>query len=84
MQLIDRGALTSVNSYELSPDSWSGFTTAVRNGQTRLALEYAVLVIQDLNAEIEELKSQQVAPQPEVRKVTPRAKKVVSEEETQD
>lgn len=52
-------------SFKLNEDALSGFTTAVTNGQVRLALEYATVLFSNLRtsftvnyqAEIEELKS---------------------------
>lgn len=38
--------------YELQEDYDKAFVTAVNNGQTRLALEYAVLIIRDLQSQI--------------------------------
>lgn len=42
--------------YDLETDHQSGFENAVRNGQTRLALEYAVIIINSMKSEIEGLK----------------------------
>lgn len=43
--------------YELDKNNRRGFRTAVESGQVRLALEYAVGVIDDLRAEVDVLKS---------------------------
>ena len=40
------------SSYELKGDKFGGFIEAVDNGQTRLALEYAVYLVTELNNEI--------------------------------
>ena len=39
-------------SYQLDDDRYAGFMTAVENGQMRLALEYAVHLMTELNNEI--------------------------------
>lgn len=43
--------------YKLDDDAWAGFKTAVNNSQTRLALEYAIKVIEELQTQIDELKA---------------------------
>lgn len=43
-------------TYQLNEDSLAGFKEAVNNGQNRLALEYAVKVIANLQEEIEEVR----------------------------
>lgn len=49
VELIDRGIMnTRKQAYALNSNSLAGFKNAVNNGQTRLALEYAEIVIDDL------------------------------------
>lgn len=42
--------------WEMDPDTLRGFTTSVRNGQIRMALEYAEVVISNQQKEIDALK----------------------------
>lgn len=44
--------------YELDSDIQTGFNKAVQNGQTRLALEYAIGIINDLYTSIDSLQEQ--------------------------
>lgn len=44
--------LSAQSSYDLVEDKHKGFTDAVDNGQTRLALEYAVHLITEQNNEL--------------------------------
>lgn len=44
--------------YDLREDHESAFATAVKNGQTRLALEYAALIIEKMQSEINSISSQ--------------------------
>lgn len=63
MPIIDKATASLRKSpvgYELTKEPWSGFKTAVSNGQTRLALEYAVLLIGELRAEVQTLKGSTV------------------------
>lgn len=54
--LKDSGTFRS--TYQLDPNSVAGFETAVRNGQTRLALEYAVSVIGALREDLDALRNE--------------------------
>jgi len=56
IELIDRGTMnTARRNYTLNPNSMAGFKTAVNNGQTRLALEYAEILIDQLISRVSEL-----------------------------
>lgn len=48
------------NSY-MDPDPDRGFTTAVRNGQIRLALEYAVILLHQQSERIAKLEANQIS-----------------------
>lgn len=49
IELIDRGIMdTRRQGYTLNSNSLAGFKNAVNNGQTRLALEYAEILIDQL------------------------------------
>ena len=59
IELIDRGVMeTTRRGYTLSANPADGFKTAVNNGQTRLALEYAEVLISQLMSRVAELESQ--------------------------
>lgn len=45
-------------AWELDPDTSRGFKESVRNGQVRLALEYADTIIDQQRADIDALKSE--------------------------
>lgn len=68
-------------AFQLQEDKHSGFITAVDNNQTRLALEYAVYLVTELNNEVfylrqdvEELKKQMAGKTPKKRAATAKAK----------
>lgn len=67
IQLKDKGATVSAKgaSYELSDDTLTGFAQAVRNGQTRLALEYMLVIVSRHDALIAELMEAKLASEPE-------------------
>ena len=44
-----------IKNYELVNDKEKGLEAAIKNGQTRLALEYLMYVISDLSEKINEL-----------------------------
>jgi len=66
--IIDR----RTNTYQLDPDAHRGFTTAVRNGQVRLALEYLVPYLHTQNQRIVQLEGELAAMQLEQQAETPR------------
>lgn len=47
-----------IKNYELLEDKETGLNAAIKNGQTRLALEYLMYVINDLSEKVEELEEQ--------------------------
>lgn len=58
MKIIDRGVLKKGAIYTLDEDHVRGLTTSVNNGQALLAMQYAVLVIADLQEEVVALRAQ--------------------------
>lgn len=58
-------------AYELDEDINHGFTTAIRNNQVNLALQYLQMIIVELQAEVAELKA--AAPAAAVAVETPKA-----------
>lgn len=59
IQLIDRGIMnTTRQGYTLNTNPLAGFKTAVNNGQTRLALEYAEVLLDELISRIASLEGQ--------------------------
>lgn len=78
VNLKDNGTFRS--TYQLNENVAQGFEQAVRNGQTRLALEYAVGVIADLRRDVDSLiqataSAAVASPAEETTKPRPRAKK---------
>lgn len=69
----DSGTFRS--SYQLADNTVDGFETAVRNGQTRLALEYAVRVIADLRKDVDALKNSTAQAEVKARKSASTSKK---------
>lgn len=58
MELVDRGSVeNSKRNYMLIENKTLGFSNAVKNGQTRLALEYAQVIINELSERVNELES---------------------------
>jgi len=66
--IIDR----RTNTYQLDPDAHRGFTTAVRNGQVRLALEYLVPYLHTQNQRIVQLEGELAVMQTEQQAEAPR------------
>lgn len=53
VEFIDRGIMDNrTQSYTMNPDKRIGLSNAVKNGQTRLALEYAEQLIGELMTRI--------------------------------
>lgn len=59
-ELKDHGTFRS--SYQLDDDAWAGFQSAAKNNQPRLAMEYLIKVMADLQGQINELKTALEAP----------------------
>lgn len=66
--IIDRRS----NTYQLDPDAYRGFTTAVRNGQVRLALEYLVPYLHAQSQRIVQLEGELASMQAEQQAEAPR------------
>jgi hypothetical protein len=61
IELIDRGIMDATRrGYTLNANPAVGFKAAVNNGQTRLALEYAEILIEQLMSRVAQLESQQL------------------------
>ena len=76
INIKDRNAFRPM--YELQNDAQLGFEVSVRNGQTRLALEYLVRVVSDIRKEMQDLASaiQTLStPKPTTKSSTTRSKK---------
>lgn len=92
IKLIDRGIMnTTRQGYTLNTNPLTGFKNAINNGQTRLALEYAEVLIDQLMSRVASLeegtpKAQVQAVQAEdvveVKEKTPRQRKQVSDKDT--
>lgn len=67
IQLKDKGATVSSKgaSFELSDDTLTGFAQAVKNGMTRLALEYLTVIVSRHEALLAELMEAKIASDPE-------------------
>jgi len=64
---VRKKTTVSPSTYPLQDDKFSGFIEAVDNGQNRLALEYAVYLVTELNNEIFHLNEKIDAVREEVR-----------------
>lgn len=80
IELKDSATRPGVNpsaAFRLDEDKYAGFVSAVDNGQTRLALEYAVHLMTDLNNEVfhlrEDLETLKAAKKAPAKKTTKKA-----------